>query len=240
MRFNKNSINKTVRFIAALLPFIIFYGCITIPERKFDPSIPTKTVAVLPLKNDTTDVTGPEMVRKRLIKALKRRYYNVKPIKDVDRELRDQMGVTLGGQLEIASPKTLGEILHVQYVVFGTLIDFGEITTGVYNMRKVRAKFKLVNTETESTVWSRGLGVISQNNCKNNFGQAASILAMVKNKKKDETRVPWVLLRSITNDFNAAENLGFSLGRQLIEKATNTYLMLETDEMIRRIIKDIP
>ena len=232
--------NKAAKLIAVLLPFIILSGCITIPEKKFAPSIPTKTVAVLPLKNDTTDVTGPEMVRKRLIKALKRHRYNVKPVKEVDEILRDQMGATLGGQLETASPKTLGEILKVKYVFFGTLIDFGEITTGVYNVRKVRAKFKLVNTETGDTVWSRGLGVISQNNCKNNFGQVASILAMFKNNKKDETRVPWVLLKSTTNDFNAAQNLGFSLDRQLIEKATNTYLMLETDEMIRRILKDIP
>ena len=104
-------------------------------------------------------------------------------------------------------------------------------------MRKVRAKFKLVNTETGDTVWSRGLGVISQNNSKDNLGKAASILEVIKNKKKDETRVSWVILRSTTNDFNAAENLGFSLGRQLIEKVTNTYLMLETDEMIRRILK---
>jgi len=240
MRFNKNSVNKTVRFIAVLLTFIVFYGCITIPERKFDPSVCTKTVAVLPLKNNTTDVTGSDMVRKRMIKALKRRYYNVKPLKEVDKILRDQMGITLGGQLETASAKTLGEVLQVQHVVFGTLIDFGEINTGVYNVRKVRAKFKLVNTETEDTAWSRGLGVITQNNAKNNFAKAASILAVITNSKKDETRVPWVILKSRTNDFNAAENLGFSLGRQLIEKTTNTYLMLETDEMIRRILKNIP
>jgi hypothetical protein len=123
-------------------------GC-AIPRPRFaDPGNPLKRVAVLPMKNDTDDVDGPNTVRGKMVEALRSREYVVLDPKETDQVLRDRMGINLGGQLDLTTPQKLGETLGVEGVLYGQLMDFGEVTTGVYNARKVRARFQLVNTAT--------------------------------------------------------------------------------------------
>lgn len=115
------------------------------------------TVAVLPVYNATNDVAGAEMVRNLFyVKAGK--YFTVKPMKEVDRLLLDRMGITLGSQLDMTTAQKLGEALGV---VYGYLLNFDDITTGVYNARRVRSGFKLVDTRSGDVIWSKGLGVKS-------------------------------------------------------------------------------
>ena len=73
-----------------------------------DSSNPLKRVAILPLKNDTNDVDGPEVMRKKMVQALERRSYVVKDLKETDQILRDRMGITLGGQLDLTTAQKLG------------------------------------------------------------------------------------------------------------------------------------
>ena len=40
------------------------------PPLPYDPNNPLKRVAVLPLRNDTNDVDGPDVMRKKMVKAL--------------------------------------------------------------------------------------------------------------------------------------------------------------------------
>ena len=68
--------------------------------RYYDANNPLKRIAVLPMKNDTNDVDGPNVVRKRMIEALENRSYMVKDVKETDQLLRDQMGINLGGQFD--------------------------------------------------------------------------------------------------------------------------------------------
>lgn len=118
------------------------------------------TVAVLPLYNATNDVAGAEMVRDIFyVKAGE--YFTVKPLDEVDRLLLDRMGITLGSQLEMTTPEKLGEALGVDGVIYGYLLNFDDITTGVYNARRVRSGFKLVDAKSGEVIWSKGLGVKS-------------------------------------------------------------------------------
>lgn len=155
-----NLINRfrLLRFLllAAILLFPLS-SCTTLPERRVKPDY---TVAVLPLYNATADLDGPVLVR-RVFNDKIRKYYKTMPLKDVDRLLRDQMGITLGGQLEMTTPQKLGEVLGVDAVIYGYLLNFDDITAVVYNARKVRAGFKLVDAKTGQTLWARGQGVRS-------------------------------------------------------------------------------
>jgi len=118
------------------------------------------TVAVLPVYNATNDVAGAEMVRNLFyVKAGK--YFTVKPMKEVDRLLLDRMGITLGSQLDMTTAQKHGEVLGVDGVVYGYLLNFDDITTGVYNARRVRSGFKLVDARSGDVIWSNGLGVKS-------------------------------------------------------------------------------
>ena len=73
---------------------------------------------MLPLINDTTDVDAPNFVREKLAAAIQRRFYNVQPLEETDRILRDQLGITLGGQLGMATTAQLREALQVEGLLY--------------------------------------------------------------------------------------------------------------------------
>lgn len=143
-----------VLLLAAIVLFPLS-SCTTLPERRVKPNY---TVAVLPIYNDTNDIDGPVLVRKVFNEKIQR-YYKTIPLKDVDRLLRDQMGITLGGQLEMTTPQKLGEVLDVDGVIYGYLLNFDDIKTVVLNVRRVRAGFKMVDVKSGRIIWAGGEGV---------------------------------------------------------------------------------
>ena len=65
-----------------LLVFLAGCGAPRHVPQHFDANNPLKRIAVLPMKNDTNDVDGPNVVRKRMIEALEKRSYIVKDVKE--------------------------------------------------------------------------------------------------------------------------------------------------------------
>ncbi len=229
------------RFYIVFFVFIVLAGCVPprhIPRYQ-DTSNPLKRVAVLPMKNDTMDVDGPNVVRKKMIVAMENKSYIVKDIQETDQILRDQMGINLGGQLEMTTPQKLGEVLGVEGVLYGTLMDFDETTTGVLNVKKVRAKFKLVNAMTGQIVWERGLGVRSEVRMSGKSGDAAAVAAREADAREKD--VPWVTTGSIaTNDKNVGRSLAQNIGVQLFSKAVGIHLDYESAELVRRVADNMP
>jgi len=229
------------RFYTVFFILIVLAGCVPprhIPQY-YDASNPLKRVAVLPMKNDTLDVDGPNIVRKKMITALENKSYNVRNTQETDQMLRDQMGINLGGQLEMTTPQKIGEVLGVEGLLYGTLMDFDETSTGVLNVKKVRAKFKLVNAMTGQTVWERGLGVRSEVRMSGTSGDAAAIVARVADAKEKD--VPWVTIGSVaSNEKNVGRSLAYSVGAQLFSKAVGIHLDYESTELVRRVADNLP
>ena len=231
-------LNLSIVFIVTVT---LFSGCKFlegIKHKTANPANPLKQIAVLPLQNDTTDVDAPAFVRNKLIESLQNKQYNVKPIETVDPLLRDRLGVTLGGQLKLASPKKLKEVLDVDGVIMGTLMDFSETTTGVYNVRKVRGQFRMVNCHTGETFWRNGIGVKSHDSTSDLAGTATAFADELNDNSDKE--VPWVTMESKTSEYDAAENFALGIGKKLFSKATNSFLEAETEEMIRRATETLP
>jgi len=86
-------------------------------------------------------------------------FYVIKPASEVDQILKDQMGITLGSQLDLTTAQKLGQALGVDGVFYGSLDEFSEKITGVYNVKRVRLRSKLVNCKTGETVWKNGIGI---------------------------------------------------------------------------------
>lgn len=207
--------------------------------RYYDAGNPLKRVAVLPMKNDTDDVEGPSVVRKKMIEALEQKSYIVRDVKETDQILRDQMGINLGGQLDLTTPQKLGEALGVDGVLYGTLIDFDETTTGLVNVRKVRAKFKLVDTRTGQSFWERGLGVRSEMRMSGTSGDVAAAVARASDAKEKD--VPWVTIDSAAlNERNVGQALAVGLGVKLLTKAVGIHLEHESREMVLRVTGTLP
>ncbi len=221
----------------------VLVSCASAPRRivprHYDASNPLKRVAVLPLKNDTLDVAGPDLVRKKMIEMLESRAYIVKDVQETDQILRDRMGITLGGQLEMTTPQKLGEALGVEGVLYGSLMDFDETTTGLINVRKVRAKFKLVDTGAGQTFWERGLGVRTETKMAGRSGSVTSALNRTADAREKE--VPWVTIDSVTtSENNIGKAFALGMGAKLLTKAIGVHLDYESKEMARRIIDTLP
>lgn len=127
-----------------------------------DVSNPIRTVAVLPLVNQTNDVEAPDYVREELILRLQALQYRVLPALQTDQILRDQLGITLGRQLDLATAKQLSDALGVDGLMYGVLDDFNTTIAGVLTEKKVRARFALVRAADGLLFWSGGAGVIGR------------------------------------------------------------------------------
>lgn len=233
-----NKINKLLSFTAALL-IVAAAGC-AVPKRPSpcEPGNPLKVVAVLPMKNDTVDVDGPNTVRKKMAEILDDRSYTVKDFNETDRILRDRMGISLGGQLDMTTPQQLGETLGVQGVLYGTLMDFDETTTGVLNVRKVRAKFRLVNAATGNVFWERGLGVRSEERMATSAGSIAAAASRAADARDRE--VPWVTIESYATGRDLKEAAIIGLGTKFFTKAIGRHLDHESGELARRVTSNLP
>jgi len=174
-----------------------------------------------------------------MIEALEDHSYVVKDVKETDQILRDRMGITLGGQLSLTTAQELGKTLGVEGVLYGTLMDFDETTLGAINVKKVRGKFKLVNSMTGQNVWERGLGVRSEMRMSGNAGTAATIAARVVDARDKE--VPWITIENTsTGSSKLGESFAIGLGTRLITSAIGLHLDRESAELARRVTDSLP
>jgi len=233
---------KSLRYLLTSATLIIVTACAiphAHPQLPYDARNPLKKVAVLPMKNDTSDVDGPELVRKKMVQALQNHSYVVMDLKETDQLLRDRMGITLGGQLELSTAQKIGETLGVQGLLYGQLMDFDELTTGAINVKKVRGRFNLVNTMTGQTIWARGLGVRSEMRMQGTEGQAAELIARVADARDKE--VPWITIESTTTGSGKlGESFAVGLGTKFISKAIGIHLDRESTELARRVTENLP
>ncbi len=140
------------RLLTGLLTLVLIGGC-AVPTRivPFGAGItPPRTIAVLPLDNQTNSVAGSLYVRQVMYENLGRKGYVATPVVDVDRTLSDQLGISLGGQVAEADIRHIGETLGVDAVLTGTLQKFGTVLA-VYS--EVEATFAMYETRSGSKIW---------------------------------------------------------------------------------------
>ncbi|MEE8185653.1 MAG: hypothetical protein V3T96_04550, partial [Thermodesulfobacteriota bacterium] len=131
---------KKTRLLTLLLFLLLLSSCAPgIKRIPPNPTNPVFTVAFLPVYNATADIDGPQKIREEFFKRISRYNYSAKPIDEVDRLLQDRMGITLGSQLDLTNPQKIGEVLGVDGLVYGYLLDYSHLTLGIYNVKMVRA-----------------------------------------------------------------------------------------------------
>jgi hypothetical protein len=151
----------TMSSISVILAALFFAaGCVKLPPP--DPNNPIKTVAILPFTNSTSDMDGPNWMRVAFSKFVPSRYYLTVANEKVDQQLKNDLNITLAGQLDYMnpgvgapSPEKVGKLLAVDGLFYCNLDDFQNMITGFYNKRKVKAKCRLVNAQTGETVWEK-------------------------------------------------------------------------------------
>jgi hypothetical protein len=234
--------------VLVLLAGLMFAGCVTLPPITANPSSPIRTIAVLPMVNNTTDVDAPAVVREIFTGSLGSYYYIIKPLAETDQVLKDQMGVTLGSQLDMAKPQQLGEKLGVDAVFYGSVEDFSHKITGIYNVKRVRARVKLVDCKTGETIWKNGIGVKQALRAGGGLGNVpflgmaiaaagavSSIASSMSDKNEadlplflgEEVKAPWHPLPEQESSLIGSAVIG--IGGKVLSKALNSPLRHETE-----------
>lgn len=237
---------------AVFIALIVILSSCTAQLKSYrpDPSNPIYTVAVLPFYNITNDVGGAMALRNELQRRIEHRNYKALPLKEVDELLLNRMGITLGHQLEMTDAIELGRTLNVDGVIYGWVLDFDDVTTGVYNVKKVRAGFKLVDAKTGLTVWAGGRGVKTVLSGGGNRGAGATIAKelldrdeftpdTVKGLDEVEGLKDWHYI--IVGGAKKMEDAAMlALGEQLITKAFGVHMWMESNTMFDLALKGFP
>src|SRR3989338_7165302 len=248
---------RNLFYLLLLFSVLWMSGCaIPRPHIAPNPANPIKTVAVLPIVNNTNDVEAPEKVMEMFAAKVLERCYINKAVGEVSQILKDELGITLGSQLDMTNPQELGKKLGVDAVIYGTLFNFEEKTTGVLNIRRARAGFRLVDTKTGATVWGRGIGIKSETKM---TGGTAGTVADVASKvgkaqdvkegkeAKEAAEYPgageWHNLpaeAAYGQQYGVAGAFAAGLAEKTLKKATGTFLKRESEAMADRIIPPLP
>jgi len=244
---------KVVTPVLVLILCALFSACVNLPPVVPNTASPYKSIAVLPVVNNSIDVEAPAAVQEALYQeALHYHFPAVKPNAETNQILKDQMSLTLGSQLDMATPQKLGTALGVDAVMYASLEDFSQKITGIYNVKRVRIRAKLVDCKTGEVLWKNGIGIKQALTAGGSFLShvpgvnlaigAAGALSSLGSKLSDKSDValpkflgddldaPWVELPERTTgiEMAAAE----SIGGKVISKAMGTVLKEETDAAV--------
>lgn len=141
------------RFLAAAAVFFLSSCSVHRPLQRAESFPPLRLLAVLPLDNETIDLDGPPAVRKELARGLSRRGYRLLPTAEVDRVLKEDFGITDGGQLGSVRPQALADALGADGLVYGTLQRFEYLNFGFFLKREVAARVRLLEGASGKVVW---------------------------------------------------------------------------------------
>lgn len=118
-------------------------------------------VAILPLANETNDLTAPGRIREELAGAFKSSGVKLLSLEEIDEKLRLN-GYTDGGQLGSAIPRDLGGILRAEFLVMGNVEEFHQLP-----VEEVKAELKLIYAATGETVYAKTFHVVPRQEVSN-------------------------------------------------------------------------
>ncbi len=110
-----------------------------------------KTIAVMPLDNQTNSVTGALYMREEMVALLQQKGYAPKSIEQTDQQLANLFGISLGGQITETDLPKIAAGLNVEAIMTGSLKNFSAVLLS-YN--EVSASFTMYTADAWLPVWS--------------------------------------------------------------------------------------
>ncbi|MFZ5524459.1 MAG: hypothetical protein ACOY9D_10335 [Pseudomonadota bacterium] len=110
-----------------------------------------KTIAVMPMDNQTNSVTGALYMREEMVALLKLKGYAPMSIEQTDQQLANLFGISLGGQITETDLPKIAAGLNVDAIVTGSLKNFSAVLLS-YN--EVSASFTMYTADAWLPVWS--------------------------------------------------------------------------------------
>lgn len=188
-----SSWTRWVRFAGVMILIAGVAGCAALMPKP-DPSNPIRTIAILPFENGSNDVEAPNKVREALANRLRQKFYRVIDLNEIDIALRDELGITLGGQLREVEFADITEVIQADGIIYGNLTHYEHVVTGALNEKLVRAELNLIQVSTGQSFWSSELGVKSQRT----DGGIGNLLALAKDvgQATNDDAIQWVKIQT--------------------------------------------
>ena len=111
-----------------------------------------RSVAVLPVLNETVSLKAPELFRPYLLNKLSMKGYETPPLAFIDGKLREK-GIHEAGQVNSMTPQELGNLLGVDALLYAYVTEFSTTYLVAYASMIVGGRFELKDTKTGERLW---------------------------------------------------------------------------------------
>ena len=111
-----------------------------------------RSVAVLPVLNETVSLKAPEMFRPLVLNKLSMKGYETPALSSIDGLLLEKE-IREAGQINSLTPQALGQLLRVDALLYTTVTEFSTTYLLAYASVTVAARFELKDAKTGEKLW---------------------------------------------------------------------------------------
>jgi hypothetical protein len=137
-------------FIAALIA-----GCAGGPQYSVGPtyqSAPPRSIAVLPVFNETVNLKAQDLIRPILHNKIAQKGYEAPPSSFIDAKLLEKE-IREAGQINTLTTQELGKLLGVDAILYSTIQEFNTTYIIAYASITVSMHFELKDAKTGEKLW---------------------------------------------------------------------------------------
>ncbi len=147
---------KRIFLLGVLFGLVIFSGgCAGGPHHSLAPDYTSRTprsIAVLPVLNETVSLKAPEVFRPILLNKLSMKGYETPALSFIDGRLLEKE-VREAGQINTLTPQELGKLLGVEALLYTTVTEFNTTYLLAYASMTVGARLELKDAKTGEKLW---------------------------------------------------------------------------------------
>ena len=143
------------RWVYLLSLAIFFFGCAGGVNHSVAPDYKDRTprsIAVLPVLNETVNLKASEMVRPLLLNQLSMKGYETPSLAFIDGRLREK-DIREAGQVNTLTPQELGKLLGADALLYAYVTEFSTTYLLAYASMTVGARFELKDSKTGDKLW---------------------------------------------------------------------------------------
>ena len=135
---------------------IFFFGCAGGANHSLAPNYKDRTprsIAVLPVLNETVNLKAPEVFRPILLNKLSTKGYETPSLAFIDGRLRGKE-IREAGQLNTLTPQELGKLLGVDALLYAYVTEFSTTYLLAYASITVGGRFEIKDSKTGESLWA--------------------------------------------------------------------------------------
>ena len=150
------------------LIYVIFFiaGCSSVASHMVAPDYAKKAIrliALMPMENKTSDQMAAKMLRSKMLDELYFKGYPKIPLEFIDLKLQTILKEDAGKKSGLIPPKTVGEALGVDALLYCTLSESETSITLFYAPTSLSVACELKSAKTEETLWQAQYSTVERN-----------------------------------------------------------------------------